>query len=226
MRTEFDLNAEWRPIRVLNLYAGIGGNRKLWPNVQVTAVEYNEEIAAIYKEYFPQDEVIIADAHEYLLKNYNKFDFIWTSPPCKTHSKIRAMLVRSGELEAKFIDMRLWQEIVLLQNFCKSKFVVENVQLFYEPFIRPTCKMQRHFFWANFKIKQIQLDETGIIIRNVSANDTVFGFSLKGRKLKHSKIQILRNCVNPELGLHIFNCAMGSFKSNSYQTELWNVSGI
>jgi DNA (cytosine-5)-methyltransferase 1 len=222
----FDLTAEGREISVLNLYSGIGGNRKLWPdNVRVTAVEYNEEIAAIYKEYFPQDEVIITDAHKYLLENYKRFDFIWTSPPCQTHSKIRAMGVRGGYLEPKFIDMKLWQEIVFLQNFCKCKFVVENVEPYYEPFVQPTAKMQRHFFWANFKIKQIQLDETGVIIKNVSANDTVFGFSLKGRKLKHRKDQILRNCVNPELGLHVFNCAVGAVKSNALtQTELWNTT--
>lgn len=33
-----------QPFRVLNCYAGIGGNRKLWngPNMQVTAIAYNE----------------------------------------------------------------------------------------------------------------------------------------------------------------------------------------
>lgn len=70
-------------IKVLNLYAGIGGNRKLWKNVEVTAVEINPEIAKIYKDFFPGDEVIIGDAHEYLLHNYDKFDFIWSSPPVK-----------------------------------------------------------------------------------------------------------------------------------------------
>ena len=32
-------------MKILNLYAGIGGNRKLWKDVQVTAVELNSEIA-------------------------------------------------------------------------------------------------------------------------------------------------------------------------------------
>ena len=32
-------------MKVLNLYAGIGGNRKLWKDVEVTAVENNKEIA-------------------------------------------------------------------------------------------------------------------------------------------------------------------------------------
>ena len=48
------------PLRVLNLYAGVGGNRELWENVEVTAVEYNEKIAAEYKSKFPNDTVIVA----------------------------------------------------------------------------------------------------------------------------------------------------------------------
>lgn len=35
-------------IKVLNLYAGIGGNRKLWKDVEVTAVEKNPQVADIY----------------------------------------------------------------------------------------------------------------------------------------------------------------------------------
>jgi site-specific DNA-cytosine methylase len=68
-------------MKILNLYSGIGGNRKLWGDAhEITAIEFNEEIAMIYKDYFPNDEVIIADAHEFLLKNYMNYDFIWSSP--------------------------------------------------------------------------------------------------------------------------------------------------
>ena len=48
-------------MRILNLYAGIGGNRKLWGNDhQVTAIELEEDIANVYKQNFPNDNVIIA----------------------------------------------------------------------------------------------------------------------------------------------------------------------
>ena len=61
------------PYRILNLYAGIGGNRKLWndENFEITAIEYDQATADVYKKYFPNDIVIVADAHDYLLKNYN-----------------------------------------------------------------------------------------------------------------------------------------------------------
>ena len=67
-------------MKVLNLYSGIGGNRKLWENCEVTAVEYNERIASVYQRLYPKDKVIVGDAHEYLRTNYDKFDFIWSSP--------------------------------------------------------------------------------------------------------------------------------------------------
>jgi len=70
-------------IKILNLYAGIGGNRKLWPDqeIEVTAIENNKSIAKIYKDFFPNDTVIVGDAHQYLLEHYKEFDFIWSSPP-------------------------------------------------------------------------------------------------------------------------------------------------
>jgi hypothetical protein len=95
-------------LKVLNLYAGIGGNRKLWSNVDVTSVEYNEEIAMIYKDHYPGDTVVVGDAHKYLLEHYKEFDFIWASPPCLSHSKVRHMASKAGDYDPIFPDMTLW----------------------------------------------------------------------------------------------------------------------
>lgn len=63
-------------MKILNLYAGIGGNRKLWGNEHdIVAVEYDTKIAKIYQDFFPDDKVIVADAHQYLLEHYKEFDF-------------------------------------------------------------------------------------------------------------------------------------------------------
>ena len=60
-------------MKVGNLYAGIGGNRKLWPKeCEVTAIENNKEIAKIYLDFFPNDKVIVIDAHQFLLEHYIK----------------------------------------------------------------------------------------------------------------------------------------------------------
>ncbi len=84
-------------MRVLNLYAGIGGNRKLWEDVEVTAVEINEKIAAIYQDFFPDDKVVVGDAHAYLLEHFGEFDFIWSSPPCPTHSQLGKMRAQNND---------------------------------------------------------------------------------------------------------------------------------
>jgi len=63
-------------MKILNCYCGLGGNRKLWKNVEVTAIEIDPEIAEIYQDNFPDDKVIVTDAHKYLEKNYKKFDFL------------------------------------------------------------------------------------------------------------------------------------------------------
>jgi DNA (cytosine-5)-methyltransferase 1 len=140
-------------MKILNLYAGIGGNRKLWGNEDdITAVELDPKIASIYQDFFPNDKMVIGDAHQYLLEHFKEFDFIWSSPPCPTHSHIRIELaVYTGQNEPVYPDMKLYEEIILLKHYYKGKYCVENVTSFYEPLIRP-FELSRHYFWANFYI--------------------------------------------------------------------------
>jgi DNA (cytosine-5)-methyltransferase 1 len=195
-------------LKILNLYAGIGGNRKLWEDVEVTAVEYNPEIAAIYQEYFPNDTVIVADAHEYLLQHYKEFDFIWASPPCQTHSRLRVSQKNRENFINYYPDMKLWQEIIFLQNFAVCPFVVENVIPYYDVFIAPTIEMQRHCFWSNIKLVVADVQEQEFDSMCNSSFEP-YGFSVKNRKIKHRKDQIIRNLVNPEIGLAILDQVRG-----------------
>ncbi|MCL1801515.1 MAG: DNA cytosine methyltransferase [Promicromonosporaceae bacterium] len=145
-------------MRALNLYAGIGGNRALWPaDVAVTAVEWDEATAAEYAAQWPDDELIVADAHAYLETHiFAGWDFIWSSPPCQTHSKLNAF--QWGHGRAKYPATELWQEITLLKHALansRTKWVVENVRPYYELPIPPTATLHRHNYWANFHIPQI-----------------------------------------------------------------------
>jgi DNA (cytosine-5)-methyltransferase 1 len=204
-------------MKVLNLYSGIGGNRKLWKDVDVTAVEYNEEIAAIYKEYFPNDNVVVGDAHEYLLKHYKEFDFIWCSTPCQTHSRARfwGSVGDKGKIKPAYPDAKLWQEIIFLKHFAKGKYVVENVKPYYEPFLPPDAEIGRHLFWSNFTIRThgIEFTDADINRGNISDYQELHGFDIKSRKINHRKDQILRNCVNPDLGLYILEQAQGIIRA-------------
>src|SRR5690625_5175568 len=143
-------------MKVLNLYAGIGGNRKLWNDVDVTAVEMDEETSKVYQDYFPNDKVIVGDAHNYLLNHFKEYDFIWTSPPCPSHSRINTFAVSNGTKDLEFPDMKLYEEILFLKHWSKKqKWVVENVIPYYDPLI-PAETADRHLFWANFKIGRFE----------------------------------------------------------------------
>lgn len=196
-------------MKILNLYAGIGGNRVLWGKEhEITAVELDHEIAEIYKKRFPEDKVIVADAHNFLLENFEKYDFIWASPPCQSHSDIRRLGVDTGQTKPIFPDMKLYQEIIFLQNFCKTKFCVENVRPYYDPLIKPTAKIGRHLFWSNFYLENFEGEQSEKIqIKNVTGSSEVFGFSLKNFNIRNKR-QILRNQVDPKISEHILKCAL------------------
>lgn len=208
-------------MKILNLYAGIGGNRKLWGDSnEITAVEYREDIADVYRHYFPDDVVIITDAHQYLLDHYHEYDFIWSSPPCPTHSKSRFWRHSTLEKQA-YPDMTLYQEIIFLKHYFKGKYVVENVEPFYDPLIPPTKTLGRHYFWANFRIGNIPTQKQMITEGKREDWSIMHGFDLSGFKIESRKDQIYRNCVDPEIGKWIMDCARGIITRKTNETSIF-----
>lgn len=204
--------------KVLNCYAGVGGNRKDWENVDVTAVEINQEIAEIYKDFYPDDTVIIGDAHEYLLKHYSEFDFIWSSPPCQTHTKLKQLDFNIPS-RASYPDMKLWQEIVLLEKWFCGKWIVENVNPYYKPPTKPSFKLGRHPVWCNFYIPQREFPKINIRKASIKELYKFLGIKLDKKIYigkSHDYRQILKNCVHPDIGKWILDCA---FKTESYKQE-------
>ena len=193
-------------MKILNLYAGIGGNRKLWGNEhEITAVEINPKIAEAYKTFFPNDTVIVDDAHEYLRKHFREFDFIWSSPPCPTHSVLQ--MTRYYDEKLKYPDMTLYQEIIWLQTFFKGKWVIENVKPYYDFLISPTFIMDRHCFWSSDFILNPQINDNYDSIRSkVKEMAKKYGFDLEVLKKHNVDCRlVLRNTVVPEIGLYILN---------------------
>jgi len=194
-------------VRILNLYAGLGGNRKCWDKEHtgeehsITAVELNPDIAKIYQDFFPSDKVIVADAHQYLLEHFEEFDFIWASPPCPTHSITRYM-----QDKKVYPDMGLYQEIILLKQWGTGKWIIENVIPYYDYLIKPTVVLHRHSIWSNFAVSNREYPkmETCKKLKEREFLQKELGFDID----KYSgvdKRKLLRNCVLPELGLHILN---------------------
>jgi len=204
-------------IKVLNLYACLGGNRYKWDEVadiEVTAVERDQELARLYQERFPNDKVIITDAHQYLLDHYKEFDFIWSSPPCPSHSRL--VTSNKNKIKMQYPEMSLYQEIIFLDNFFNGKYVVENVIPFYEPLI-PSQKRGRHLYWTNFRLPS-EINERppiGIsqgkdeVKRLCKFHDYDF-YKYKGKQPLN---KIARNLVDYEAGKTIFETALGIMKS-------------
>lgn len=214
-------------MKILNLYACLGGNRYKWgDDHEITAVEWDEELANLYQERFPNDMVVVADAHQYLIDHYKEFDFIWSSPPCPTHSRARYWNSSNYDTTTKPIypDMTLYQEILFLKHYYKGKYVVENVIPYYEPLI-PAQKRGRHLYWANFILPNVLSDRS---FRVSAAKDEVNGLSVfhdydfRKYKGKQSVTKIARNLVEYEAGKTILDTAMGIIrKQNEKQIELF-----
>jgi DNA (cytosine-5)-methyltransferase 1 len=223
-----------KPMKILNLYACLGGNRYKWDevtDVEVTAVEWDEELARLYQERFPQDTVVVADAHQYLLDHYKEFDFIWSSPPCPSHSRMNYTFKNRDNFKLKYPDMKLYQEVIFLDNFFNGNYVIENVIPYYEPLIQGN-KRGRHLYWTNFKLPNILSNRTPPnmncnknITKKVSQKFMEFhcvSSLIKKYKGKQDKGKIARNLVDYEAGKTILETAIGIIKKqNVKQTQLF-----
>jgi len=211
-------------MKILNLYAGIGGNRKLWgDDHDITAVEYDPAIAQAYQDRFPNDTVIVGDAKQYLLDHYMEFDFIWASPPCQSHSRARRSRVgvpykNGNTYGALYPDMALYQIILLLKNFYNGLWVVENVIPYYGSLIEPTVQIDRHYYWSNYNIQKIDINRKYRLqdIKCTSINLSKYDI--------RNKIQTIRNQVDYEVGKYILDCALGNVRHK--QGGLFDDTGV
>jgi DNA (cytosine-5)-methyltransferase 1 len=209
-------------MKVLNLYACLGGNRYKWTDCEVTAVELDPEAARLYQERFPNDTVIVADAHQYLLDHFKEFDFIWSSPPCPTHS--RARFARKSTTSAIYPDLKLYEEILFLENWYEGKYCVENVIPYYEPLI-PAQKRGRHLYWTNFNLPNDLNERTSSIMEckdEVTQWCKFHDYNFRKYKGKQRVDKMARNLVDYEAGRTIFEIALGIVnKKETNQMELF-----
>ena len=219
--------------KILNVYACLGGNRYKWnevaDNLEITAVEWDEELAKLYQERFPNDKVIVADAHQYLLDHYKEFDFIWSSPPCPSHSRFNYSMKTNKVWKMKYPDMRLYQEIIFLDNWFEGKYCVENVIPYYEPLIAAKQR-GRHLYWTNFNLPnninerknpQLSRGKSKDIVKSLCSYHDYDFYKYKG---KQDVRKIARNLVDYEAGKTILETALGIIKKqDTKQTSIFDI---
>ncbi len=219
-------------MKILILYACLGGNRYKWnevkEDIEVTAVELDPEAARLYQERFPNDKVIVADAHQYLLDHYKEFDFIWSSPPCPTHSRARYWNSSNYDTttDAVYPDMKLYEEILFLQHYFKGGFVVENVIPYYKPLIE-SQKRDRHLYWASFKLPG-KISDRGTLKEPVTNSESLnhynkyHDFDFRKYKGDQKILKMARNLVDYEAGRTIFETYLGIQRAKDIkQTSLF-----
>ena len=200
-------------MKILIGYAGIGGESELWNDSihDIHYVEIDPKIAQVITDRKPKRTVIIGDAVEFLLAHYEEYDFIWLSPPCQANSR----MIRSGKnRKPRLPDLKLYELKIFLDYNFKGKYVIENVVPYYRPVIEPTIKIGRHLFWANFNITQFKMKQPKnfIMLGTVKGSEQLkewLGIHYEGNIYyngNHDPCQVLRNCVHPELGMHVFRC--------------------
>lgn len=218
--------------KILNLYGCLGGNRYKWDEVaekanlkiEVTAVELDPELAKLYKERFPNDNVIVTDAHQYLLDHYKEFDFIWSSPPCPTHSRARYWAFGLNGKDPIYPNMNLYEEIIFLKHHFKGKYCVENVVPYYEPMLNPK-KRDRHLYWTNFNLpnKLSCRNNSGELNQKSIMQDLCdfHDYDFRNYKGEQRLLKIARNLVDYEAGRTILETAIGIYKKKDVkQLEL------
>ena len=125
----------------------------------------------------------------------------------------------------KYPDMRLYQEIIFLDNYFTGKYVVENVIPFYEPLIT-AHKRHRHLYWTNFKLPNNlsnrynpDLSRTKNLIDALSK---FHDYDFRKYNGEQRMNKIARNLVDYEDGKTILETAIGVIrKTNAEQTELF-----
>jgi len=211
--------------KILNLYACLGGNRAKWDevadNLEVTAVELKPELAEMYQKRFPNDKVVIADAHQYLLDQYKEYDFIWSSPPCPTHSRIQTSLKERDTFKPCYPDMKLYEEVIFLEQFFKGKYCVENVIPYYDLLI-PGHKRDRHIYWTNFNLPN-KLSTRSEGIGGLNEHKRLEKFhDFKCKAGIGGYRDVLRNLVDYEAGKTILETALGVIRNqNEKQLEMF-----
>lgn len=191
-------------MKVLNLYADLGGNRKLWDDCYVTAVENVDSIADVYETLYPDDTVIRTDAHQYLLDHHHEYDYVWSSPPCPTHSKLRLSHTDPDVDQMVYPDMTLYQEIIWLKHFFGGHWVVENVESYYDPLITPTVVMDRHYFWSSYPITRRAIPKHNSDVSRATKEQLSDHLGIRLPDGTPDQRKLYRNAVHPDLGLHIY----------------------
>lgn len=86
-----------------------------------------------------------------------------------------------------------------------GKWVVENVQSYYDPLIMPQI-IDRHYFWSNFYIPRTETSRS-YNVTNATKEEHAEHFAIQLPEGTINQRKLLRNAVDPRIGLHVLRAA-------------------
>lgn len=184
-----------REMKILNLYAGVGGNRTYWSDHEVTAVDNSKKVCSVYKERFYEDEVVHSDAKEFLERHYDEFDFIWASPPCVSHTQLARFH------RPRLPDFELYEIIIFLREHYCGLWCVENVKPYYKQLI-PAEERGRHLLWLNYWLPEFNVPEIPFT-DDLERYEEYYQFALPEKWTHKQKRTAYRNLTHPRIGLEV-----------------------
>lgn len=128
-------------------------------------------------------------------------------------------------------DLKLYEEILFLQNYFTGKYCVENVIPYYEPLIQAQ-KRGRHLYWTNFVLPANINERKFLGLCQRTKTNKYQGNELDGLCEFHnydftkyegeqSVIKMARNLVDYEAGRTILETAIGIIRNlNTKQQTL------
>ena len=120
--------------------------------------------------------------------------------------------------------MKLYEEIIFLEYHFKGKYVVENVNPYYEPMLNPK-KRKRHHYWTNFILPANLSDrnDTSLVqASSIKALSEFHDYDFSKYKAEQRRLKIARNLVDYKAGKTILETALGIINNNKKeQTKLF-----
>ena len=122
--------------------------------------------------------------------------------------------------------MKLYEEILLLDNFYKGKYLIENVIPYYEPLI-PAQKRGRHLYWSNFivpnTLSKRHANIGGSTVDELNKLCEFHDYDFRQYKGEQSVQKMARNLVDYEAGKTILETALNIYKkTNTNQTSIFD----
>lgn len=98
--------------------------------------------------------------------------------------------------------MKLYQEIILLDQWFDGYYVVENVKPYYDPLIEPQV-LGRHCFWSNLDLTNPPKFTPRGNFDDTEKMAASMGYDLSTLKNVNKKL-VLRNCVENDISEFIY----------------------